>query len=319
MALITSANTLVNPNDYKLYFDEEKHKYYDDFNNPLTSVTTIIKKYEHETDWNEIARNCWKAGLKGNPKYKGKTAEQLLIEWGKTSKDALAQGNEKHNFLEVAVKDSSQFYKFHTRHPGNNRRLYTIPEVKQHPGYGELSLDTFVESGVRDRYPAIYTVIETLVNAGYRIYSEIGAYNVPLLVTGLIDILLIRGNSFIILDWKTNKAPIRFDSGYWEKDASGILTGVWSPQDHMFKFPVNKLPCSIGNKYALQLSIYAYLVMQFGLKCEGLILCQIVQNDNGTETVKIEPYPMLIKEADAMLAHHVKQLKPNKQHSLLLF
>jgi len=312
---VATSNTAT---DYKLFFDEERHKYYDEYNNPLTSVTTVIGKYEYKFDAQKMARICWKSGLKGNPKYAGKSVEQLLREWDKTSKDALAQGNEKHNYLEVAVKDSSQFYKFHSRHPGNNRRLYTIPEVIEHPGYGELSLQVFVETGIKDRYPAIYNTIATLVGYGYRIYSEIACFSIELLVTGLIDILLIRGKSFIILDWKTNKAPIRFDSGYWEKDATGALTNVWCPNDHMFKFPLTHLASSIGNKYAIQLATYAYLVSTFGLKCEGLILCQIVQNIDGTETTKIEPYPMLLKEAEAMLRHHVTTIDLKSQKLLNL-
>ena len=314
---LTSFKTNVDPKEYKLYFDEDRHKYYDDYSNPLTSVTTLIHKYEQEKDWELIARNCWKAGLKGNPKYRGKTAEQLLIEWGKTSKDALAQGNEKHNYLEIAVKDSTQFYKFHSRYPGNNRRLYTIPDVIQHPGYGELSLDVFIETGISKRYPSIFNVIKTLVSYGFRIYSEIGAFSVELLVTGLIDILLIKGKEFIILDWKTNKAPIRFEAGYWEKTPEGRITTNWVPSDDVFKYPLNKLACSIGNKYALQLSTYAYLTSRFGLTCKGLILCQIVQNDDGTESVNIDQYPLLLKEAEAMLIHHRKTLKVNTQKTIL--
>jgi len=309
--------------DYKLYFDEDLHKYYDDFNNPLTSVTTVIGKYEWKFDVDGMARACWKSGLRGNPKYRGKSIEQIKREWTKTKNDALAQGNEKHNYLEVAVKDASQFYRFHHRHPGNNRRLYTIPDVIQHPGYGELSLEDFILSGVKDRYPDIYYVIEQLVKAGYRIYSEIGTYNVGLLVTGLIDILLIKGNNFIILDWKTNKAPIRFDAGYWEKDIYGDLTNTWIPQDHMFNYPLDYLPSSVGNKYALQLAIYSYLTMQFNLKLEALILCQIIQKKDSVgrpyEEVHIDKYPELIDDAKKLLEHHVTTIKPNRQYEAKLF
>ncbi len=33
----------------------------------------------------------------------------------------------------------------------------------------------------------------------------------------LVDILFVKGDEFFILDWKTNKAPIRFEGGYWVK------------------------------------------------------------------------------------------------------
>lgn len=303
--------------NYELYFDDIKHRYYDNFNNPLVSTTTIIGKYEHKFDTELMARNCWKAGINGNPKYRGKSVEQIKREWKKDSDDGLAQGNEKHNFLEVAIKDSSYFYNFHSRYPGNNYRLYTIPDILNNPKYGELSINTFIDCGIKDRYPSIFDVIVTLTNKGYRIYSEIGTFNIDLLVTGLIDVLLVKDKSFIILDWKTNKAPIRFDSGYWEKDKNGKLTNNWITQNYMFEYPINKLQSSVGNKFALQLSTYAYQVIQFGLKLEALILCQIIQKDKGLEEVNIDLYPVLLNEVELMLKHHVSTSIINKQHSLV--
>lgn len=317
------SNGIMPPFDYNLYFDEDRHKYYDDFNNPLTSVTTVIGKYEWKFNVDEMARVCWKSGLRGNEKYRGKSVEQIKTEWDKVKTTALAQGNEKHNYLEIAVKDASQFYRFHHRHPGNNRRLYTIPDVIQHPGYGELSLNDFIATGIKDRYPDIFYVIEMFVKQGYRIYSEIGTFNVYLLVTGLIDILLIKDKRFIILDWKTNKARVRFDAGYWEKDKYGESTNVWIPQDHMFKEPLNTLASSVGNKYALQLAIYSYLTMQFGLTLDALVLCQIIQSkdDKGRpyEEVYIDKYPELINEAKLMLDHHLINSNANRQYAAKLF
>jgi hypothetical protein len=305
--------------EYKLFFDEKLHKYYDELNNPLTSVTTVIGKYEYETDWHQVARNCWKSGIRTQNKYTGKSVAQIEAEWKANSDRALAQGNEKHNYLETSVKDSSNFYKFHSRHPGNNRRLYTIPEIISNPGYGKLSIDDFIVSGIRDRYPEIFYVIQTLVKAGYRIYAEIGTYNIDLLITGLIDILLIKGKSFIIIDWKTNEAPIIFDSGYFEKDENNKRTDRWIAQDHKMKFPLTHLASSIGNKYALQLGTYAWLVIQFGLKLEGLILCQIVQLDNGKEVCNIQPYPILTKDAETMMRHHRSKQVINVQRSISIF
>lgn len=304
------------PLDYKLYFDEELHKYYDDYDNQLTSVTTVIDKYVPKFDIELMARNCWKAGLKGNPKYKGLSIAQIKARWEKHKVNGLERGNEKHNFLETSVKHSSNYYKFHPRHESNNRRLYTIPEIINNNKYGELQLEEFIICGVKDKYPQIFAVIESLVKAGYRIYSEVGVYNVELLVTGLIDIIFIKGNKFIILDWKTNKAPIRFEAGYYEKNEFDELTDKFIFTDDKFEAPVN-LPASVGYKYAIQLNTYAYLASQFGLELEKLILCQIREvkvNDIITEEVNISFYPIMLDVIAKMLVHHKAhkiQLKTN--------
>ena len=58
---------------------------------------------------------------------------------------------------------------------------------------------------------------------GFEIYAEIGVYHPEYLISGLVDILFVKGDEFFILDWKTNKAPIRFEGGYWTKKADGTI------------------------------------------------------------------------------------------------
>ena len=50
-----------------------------------------------------------------------------------------------------------------------------------------------------------------MVSMGFEIYAEIGVYHPEYLISGLVDILFVKGDEFFILDWKTNKAPIRFE------------------------------------------------------------------------------------------------------------
>ena len=104
-----------------------------------------------------------------------------------------------------------------------NDRIYTIDDIIGSHKYGKLNLEYFVKTGIREKYPDIFSLIAALVTKGYHIYAEIGVYDSQNLVSGLIDILLIRNKEFIILDWKTNKAPIRFESGYYDKKLDGTL------------------------------------------------------------------------------------------------
>jgi ATP-dependent exoDNAse (exonuclease V) beta subunit len=269
-----------------IFFNEAKHKYTNEVGNEYISATTIIGKYEVKFDEkaDKIARACERIGR--NPrhpkykKYKGKTASQIKAGWKREAERGCAIGNDKHDFLENSVKDSSDFHSvFGNKYQGSDNpnskvRLYTIEDILDNPDSGKLNLDYFVKAGVKDRYPKIYKVIEAFVKEGWRVYSEVAVFHNGFLVSGLIDILLIKGNDFIILDWKTNKDDIRYEAGYWEKDNNGKSIN-YKITDEKLKYPLHKLNKSTGIKYDLQLSLYAVLVEYFGLNHVSNILCHI--------------------------------------------
>jgi len=265
-----------------LYFDEACHKYTDNENNLYISTTTLISKYEKKQDFSQIALACERIGR--NPrhpkynKYKNKSKAQIEKEWDKITEIALIDGNEKHNYLEDAVK-SANGYKRVGEERYINDRIYTISDILDNHNYGRIDIDFFVKTGIKDRYPQIFELIRFFVEQGYRIYSEIGTFSVNYLISGLIDLLLVKGDRFYIIDWKTNRADIKFESGYFEKDTSGNLTDNFIYTRDYFLPPLHYLEASVGNKYTLQLSMYDYLTEQFGLTCLGNILCHIRKTD----------------------------------------
>lgn len=299
-----------------IFFNEEQHKYTDDLGNPYISVTTLIHKYVNEFDKEAIAKACEKIGK--NPahkdylKYKDKTAKQILKEWDDETKRACNKGTIKHNFLEQAVKKSSG-YKIDDNGFIQDQ-IYTIDNIIQKHRFGKLNLDYFIKTGIKDKYPTIFQVIEHFVNKGYNIYSEIGVYSFQYLVSGLIDILLVKDTDFVILDWKTNKAPIRFEAGYYKKDINGnLLLDQYVVKDDVFKHPLTNLADSVGNHYTMQLSTYAYLVETFGFTCKGLILCHIrtVQN-NELDFNKDGEF----KEQEEVKFHKIEYLKDSVEAML---
>jgi len=266
-----------------IYFNEALHKYTDEFSNEFISVTTLLGKYEEKFSDKQvdIAKACEKIGR--NPrhpkfnKYKGKTWKQLLVEWKATSEKACEIGNKKHNYLETSVKDSSNFnVVFKSRYSDKGTvRLYTIEDILEEHSFGQLDLNYFIKAGVKDKYPKIYNIIEYFVNQGFRIYSEIAVFDFNFMISGLVDILFVKDNVFYILDWKTNKNKIVFEAGYWDNDKHGsAIKYIYT--DKKFKYPINHLDYSVGNKYTLQLSLYARLIELFGLQFGGLILCHIL-------------------------------------------
>lgn len=263
----------------EIYFDVKQHKYTDNLLNSYTSVTTVIGNYENKFDekqW-DIARACERIGKNPRhpkyPKYKNKSAKQIIAGWKREGDKGRNIGNETHDYLEDSVKFSSNFV---TPDVFKNNRLFTIKDLLDNPNLnlGILNLDSFVKTGVKDKYPLVYKTLQSFINNGWKIYSEIAVFNYDWLVAGLIDILLIKDDKFIILDWKTNKAPIKFEAGYYEKDNDGKL-GAYLLNDEVLKPPLSKLASSTGIKYSLQVSTYSYLVEQLGLTNVALILCHI--------------------------------------------
>lgn len=170
---------------------------------------------------------------------------------------------------------------------------------------------------------------------GYVIYSEIGSFLIDYLISGTIDILCYRPTDFVILDWKTNRNGLIFESGYFKKDKTtnpAQLTDEWVRKDDRMLPPLNHLPDCNGSHYTMQLSMYAKMVeLILGIPCKGLGLCHIgspfIKNaygqpfrdtnnqypidPDGEETVKWFRINYLSKEADSVLADRLSYLKAN--------
>ena len=266
----------------KIYFNEEHHRYTDEFGNLFTSMTTILKEYFVEFDAKNVAIACERIGAnprhKNYLKYKGKKAWQIEAEWKATGRIAAENGTVKHGVLELAVKDSNGFNdKVKTVKVFDDVKLTTINETIQDHSYGRIDLDILGKTGIEKRYPKLYKMFKHFTDKGFHIYSELAVYDCERLVSGLIDIILINfdTNEFLIVDWKTNKQPIRFDAGYYEKDIKGNDTDIWIPKNDVCRPPISNLASSIGNHYAMQLSGYANLVELRDLTCIGILLYQI--------------------------------------------
>lgn len=299
--------------EVRLFFDEERHRYTDNLGTDYTSTTQVIEKYYPKFNRKKTADRCAAAGRRGNPKYAGKTAKQLLAEWEVMTKVAQDKGNVKHSYLEVSIKQANNYVRVGD-HSFIQGHIYTIQDILKPHDFGDLDLEFFTMIGIRDKYPKIYNVLKILVDNGYKLYAEIGVFNLSYWVSGLIDLFALKGHEFIIVDWKTNKAPITYDAGYYEKDADGNMTGKFIKQMEFMHPPISNLNNSSGNRYALQLSTYAHLAEEFGLTNVGIILCHIRDankafDDFGIEgeVVEILPISYFKHETVAMLTDNTKR------------
>lgn len=323
-------------NENFLYFQEEGHKYFDTNGDAYTSVTTII----HDNYVPKFDKKYW---LRKKSKELGISEKALARQWQNITDEACARGTATHNGIEDAIKDVSMFknaiqYLTQTE-SGRCITVADIPKLIPHP----LDIDKFREATNR-KYEEIYRVFDFYTKKGYTIYSEIGAYLIDYKISGTIDILCVREEDFVILDWKTNRNGLQFESGYFKKDKTTIpaqLTNEWVSKDERMLPPLNHLPNCNGYHYTMQLSTYALMTeLILGIPCVGLGLCHIgspfVKNNygqpyrnehnqypidpNGVETIKWFRINYLKNEAKNILKDRLIYLKSqNTNKDLTLF
>lgn len=321
-------------NNVYLYFDEGPHKYTDTLNNEYISVTTLIHEYAPAFN-----KKYW---LHKKAIELGITEKQLEKQWQDITDEACTRGTATHNGIEDAIKDVSMFQKaiqyLNKVETGRCITVADIPSLTVKP----LDITKFIEA-TENKYPKIYEVFQFYIERGYTIYSEIGAFLIDYLISGTIDILCIKDDQFVILDWKTNRNGLQFTSGYYKKDKTtkpAQLTSVWVDKDERMLPPVAHLQNCNGMHYSLQLSMYARMVeIILGIPCVGLGLCHIgspfVKNaygqpwrspeglypidPNGEETVNWYRINYLANEVNSLLNDrllHIKSKNINTQLSL---
>lgn len=259
-------------NDIRLVFDELQHKYTDTLGNGYISTTTILHNYQPKFD-----KSYW---LRKKSKELGISEKKLEQQWDTIKDEACERGSNTHNGLEDGIKGGSQFKKaiqyLETRQSGEMITVADIPTILGN--YRLLDLSEFIEL-TENKYPQIYEVFQRYTDNGYQIYAEIGTFLIDFLVSGTIDVLLLREDKFVIGDWKTNRGGLKFEAGYFKKDKSqkpAQTTDIWVPKQDFLLPPVNNLPNCNGSVYNLQLSMYAFMVeLILGIPCIGMWLCHI--------------------------------------------
>ena len=302
--------------DY-LYFDEPTHKYTDSLGNSYISVTTMI----HDNYTPKFDKKYW---LRKKSRELGISSKELERQWQAITDEACSRGTATHNGIEDAIKENSMFKNaiqyLNQVESGRCITVADIPNLIPRP----LDLNKFKEA-TNNKYEKIYDVFDFYINKAYTIYSEIGAFLIDYLISGTIDILCIKEDRFVILDWKTNRNGLQFEAGYFKKDKSTTpaqLTNQYIVKDEKMLPPLSHLDNCNGMHYTMQLSTYARMVeLILDIPCVGLGLCHIgspfVKNqygmpyrdknnqypidENGEETVNWYHINYLRNEVDAIL------------------
>lgn len=277
-------------------FNEAEHSYKDEMGNRYISVTQLLSKITPE--FNRRFWLMYKALESPNKKMRADVANNKIYidnigydvdilytkpdvikkikaidsEWEEVKEEACAKGTREHNYLENCINGVS----------GTGDVKYNDIVIGGKTDY-KLKISTLIElekSTLKETHYFVYNKLKEFISQGFTIFSEKRVYSAKYKIAGTIDVLVFNHQTkeFYILDWKTNKREIKFTSGYFKKTWIGgikVETTEYIIKDERLHYPVNHLQKCKGIEYSLQLSLYAHLCEEFGLKCKGLLLCHL--------------------------------------------
>ena len=283
-------------------FEEEAHIYYD-VTKPeqkFISVTTLIHSFTQPFDssfWSAykaleklLTKEQWAIEKKSLLATKvfdksilelydisedefNKEQQAILDAWDLENRNSCERGTKIHADLENSFYKKKQNIDLSKYQIGGKFEC-----IKDH---NELDL----ENGVYPEY-----LISRISDDG------------KLRIAGQIDLLVKKGNSITILDWKSNK-EIKQKSFYNNKTRTS----------QKMKYPLNNLDDANYWHYTLQLSTYAWMVQKLNpeFEIEDLVLVHFDHNDNMT----VYHLPYLKDEVIKMLAFYKKEsiLAENKR------
>lgn len=124
------------------------------------------------------------------------------------------------------------------------------------------------------------------------VYPELIVYSLLHNAVGTADIVEIyEDKTFFLGDYKTNE-ELKFESFKRFDKISKERKPV------MMNSPVQHLEDCSGMHYTLQLSLYAYMLEQFGFTCKELKIYHAILNENN-ECVNVIEYPIEYKKKEA--------------------
>lgn len=301
-----------------IFFNEEEHRYYDADGNNYTSVTTLIGKYTNtfDTDFWSMYTALKDKNVKVKPSPEkqviyvngipnplkslkkdvlfSKWQAETLAKWDTLTTEACIRGNNTHNKLEDTINASKGDFK------GITNQLIT-PNKKEGISFQHELDNTTLQTD----FPFVYDRLSGYVQRGFSIFAEKRVFLQKYKIAGMIDVPLMFQKYFAILDWKTNKNELHRTAGYYKKVKVGgifVKSDTWVETGECFKYPLDSLEASKFNIYSLQLSLYAYILEQWGYTLL----------DNGLEIIHfpLDSPPLLLKipylkqEVEIMLNHH---------------
>lgn len=297
----------------ELAFNEEFHKYWNTRypDRQYTSVTTLIGKYHEHFDeefWSRYKALEKLAGidnfsgpLKGNSGKRGPSSEAKLklldkkvfeYKWvdhfGINIRDFETEVlNIKASYLKANHDACERGTEYHLK---KENRWYTkdrvnltdILPVQDDEAFAceKNNFDLNRQKAILPEYLVYFSDSENVLH-----------------LAGQIDLLIKDGNDLYILDYKTN-AKGMVDKAYFD---------FKKKRTQRMHFPINNIDDHMLNHYALQLSIYAWMLQRINPEFNIKVLRLLHINGDGDETDYDVPY--LKDDVERLLKHYKKSIK----------
>ena len=275
-------------------FNESEHAYWDvnDTSKKYTSVTTMIEKFGQP--FNSEFWSSYKALEKLLSKDEFTIEKKSLLNtkvFDKSILEAHGISEDTFNHEKQAILDAWQEENRKSCERGT--KIHAQLENSMYKKKKNIDLTKYQIGGkfecVKDR---------TELDLENGVYPEyLISWDSPsnkLHVAGQIDLLVKKGNSITIGDYKTSK----------KIDLKGFFDSKTRKTEKM-KFPLNNLDECNYSHYCLQLSTYAYMLTQAhpDFIIEDLVLVHFDHNENMT----VYHLPYLRAEVERMLSFYEKE------------
>lgn len=287
-------NLIIDKQNGDVAFNEAEHRYWNvkDASIKFTSVTTMIEDFGQPFDkdfWSAykaleklLDADSWK--LEKKSLLSTKKFDPVLLELHNISENDF--NREQQNILDAWNEENRRSCERGTKiHANLENSFYSKGK--------DISLSKYQIGGKFECQKNRTSLdLENAVYPEYLIHWD--SPSGKLHIAGQIDLLVKKGNSIVIGDWKTNK-KIDTKSFFDSKNKSSVK----------MKFPLNNLDDCNYYHYCLQLSTYAYIIESYNsdFTIEDLVLVHFDHNDNMT----VYHLPYLKKEVQRMLSYYEKE------------
>lgn len=229
-----------------MIFYEDSHSYWNE-DLKYQGVTSLISKFKHYTDWNKVAENY----------LKKRTRRQVLEDLAKKWKITFGQAYNKWGGDEFTVEWIRGVW------ADKSRRALSGGDFFHN--WKEVQDSNLVNHYYNPVVDGKKTLID-LENLESGTYLELGIYSHYYQVCGQSDKVILDGRKFKVRDYKTDaEKPTPKTEAFFDKSLGYKVV-------KKFRAPISHIPDSNFYKHALQFSIYAFMLEQYGYECEGLFI-----------------------------------------------
>lgn len=297
----------INKKNGDVAFNEEQHLYFNirHPNRKYTSVTTLISKYHEHFDadfWSsykaleylmqdEFLSSGIKFDLLNRKKLTNTQAildtfdiptelfeekkQEILDSYKVANETACERGTKYHNFKEnIFYEKSAHTLSEHNIKLGIEDELFF--------DCGRNNFDLSRDNAILPEYLIYFSTEDEILN-----------------LAGQVDLIIKNGNDLYIIDYKTNVKGIT-SKAYFDKRKKQKKT--------MF-YPINNLDDTTLNHYALQLSLYAWMLQRINPEFNIKLLRIMHIDGNDIETEYDLPY--LKDDVTRLLKDYKLKLKVN--------